>query len=147
MLQDKLLRKKKEIDKVFHSLDSTVVLVEGKRDEAALRAAGVTAPIVLAGGRKAERVAEEAEAFGKPVALLFDWDGEGERKTREYSELMGADTRLRKKMKRLLGLRTVEELGFRLSEFEKKVNENNGKDLHRYGKVPREGDLRDRRHR
>ena len=147
MLSDKLLRKKKEIDKVFHALDSTLVLVEGKRDRAALRDAGVTGPVVLCGGRKAERVAEEAQSLGLPATLLFDWDDEGERKTGEYSELMRADIRLRKKMKRLLGLRTVEELGFRLSELEKKVNENNGKNLHRHGKVPGEGELRDRRHR
>ena len=94
--------------KAIEELGDGVAIVEGKNDASALQALGVER-IVLASS--ATRLAGELE--GK-VFLLFDFDQEGERKTREYADAFFnegkiADVRLRDKFRTALGIRCFED--------------------------------------
>ncbi|MGC8851345.1 MAG: toprim domain-containing protein [Candidatus Micrarchaeia archaeon] len=112
-----MAERKKLLDKTFEALSGSVVVVEGKRDAAALAGVGVVARVVLAVGRLegvARRVA--GLAGGGRVVLLTDFDLEGERKAAELKELLSlegvrVDDRLRRDFRRLFGVRCVEEVG------------------------------------
>lgn len=116
--------KTKLLDRTLAGLSGRTVLVEGKHDIRALQEAGVQAKAVAAAG-KPERIVEKLKDCGT-VFLLFDFDGEGERKTRIFRELFEAagitvDTLARKRLGMLLGLRTFEELPPRLAEFRERM--------------------------
>jgi len=96
--------------------NAPLLLVEGLRDERALREMGFQSPVLRAND-KPERVAQrvlELTPTGEPV-LLFDFDHEGERKLRDYRQALesaGArcDGRLRLQLKWLTGQRHIEDL-------------------------------------
>jgi 5S rRNA maturation endonuclease (ribonuclease M5) len=108
--------KQKLLRRTSEALDgASVILVEGVRDERALRAIGVGAPVLRA-NQTAERVAERALRHGAgDVVLLFDFDEEGERKMdacRAALEALGGrcDARSRVNLQRLTGVRHIEDL-------------------------------------
>jgi len=123
------LERKKLFAKTMASLENSVVVVEGKKDERALRNAGFQGVVLTASGKTESIVAKVARlAKNKQVALLFDYDGEGRRKTRFFKERfllegISADDLLWKKMRVALGLRVVEELVSKLSELNDVVKE------------------------
>ena len=121
-------RKRKVLERTLDGLDGRTAVVEGKHDIRALREAGVQAVAVAAVGRP-ERVVEKLRDCGE-VFLLFDFDGEGERKTGVFRELFEAagvktDVLARKRLGQLLGIRTFEELPAKLREFDEKLEREN----------------------
>jgi len=119
-----LKEKAKLLVRTVNGLSGRVVVVEGKRDALALQKCGIFFGAVAAVG-KPERVVEKAGATGR-VSLLFDFDDEGERKTRVFSELFrcaGAevDTLSRKRFRQVLGITFFEEMPAKLREFEEKM--------------------------
>ncbi|NYZ74966.1 toprim domain-containing protein [Candidatus Micrarchaeota archaeon] len=122
--------KKKFLAKTLAHLNEALILVEGKRDAAALEEIGVT-EVIEAAGRKPERVVFNALKRLKPrqkLVLLFDYDAEGERKTQEFTEMLCAegvvpDVLQRKNFRRLLGARHVEESVAALNRLEQELSE------------------------
>ncbi|MFH0973447.1 MAG: toprim domain-containing protein [Candidatus Micrarchaeota archaeon] len=120
--------KRKLLVKTKRGLDAAIVIVEGKRDERALRETlAPTAETVKAGGRSADAVARRAiEAVEeenkeekedkekrKRIVVLTDFDAEGERRAAEITEALVAegvapDASLRRNFARLFGVRCVE---------------------------------------
>ncbi len=104
------------LDKALRALDGKIVFVEGKHDVTALEELGVDAHLVCAHGvplRLAEKHAEAAKTAG--CVLLFDFDDEGIRKVRVFTELLQALgvnplQTVRNRIGRVFGVRTVEEL-------------------------------------
>lgn len=111
-------------------LEKSVVVVEGKKDEKALRNVGFQGVVLAANGSVERFVAKVGcIAENKKIALLFDYDGEGKRKTRFFKErfqLEGirADDLLWKKLRLALGLRVVEELVSKLSELNDRISKD-----------------------
>ncbi len=115
--------KTKLLERTLDGLEGQVVLVEGKHDVRALQETGVSARVRTATG-KPQRLVEKLG--GGPVFLLFDFDEEGERRARVFHELLEAagtraDTLARKRLRMLLGLRTIEELPTKLREFRERT--------------------------
>jgi 5S rRNA maturation endonuclease (ribonuclease M5) len=117
-------RKLKPLRRILKQLDGSVVVVEGKRDVAALREAGVgNARMVQAVGsaeRVANLVAKIALQTGrKRVVVLTDFDVEGKRRNAELEEALlaegiSANAVLRREFKRLFRVNRVEQIGFAL---------------------------------
>jgi len=108
----------KDVEKILARLNRAVILVEGKKDEAALRKVGVTAPILRYGSGPQELAHRASQATRKPL-LLFDFDNEGKRKAAEmeallYGENAAPDRLLRRAFKHVFGVRTIEQLPFAL---------------------------------
>lgn len=125
--------KRKLLAKVRRGLGESVIVVEGKRDERALRETlAPTAETVKAGGRSADAVARRAvEAFDdgrkktggeltaektaeQKIVVLTDFDAEGERHASEITDALNAlgvapDASLRRNFVRLLGVKCVED--------------------------------------
>ena len=110
--------KAKWLAKTLRGMEGRVLVVEGKRDLWALREIGVSTEVVLANG-KTDAIVEEAIRISheakKPVALLFDFDAEGKRKTAFFKEAFyahdaNADIGLGMEVGRLFRVRTIEEL-------------------------------------
>jgi len=122
---------RKFLAKTLANLNEALVLVEGKRDAAALEEIGVKTEVIEAAGRKPERVVFLALKQLRPrqkLVLLLDYDAEGERKNREFTELLCAegvvpDVRQRQNFRRLLGARRVEESVAALNKLEKELSE------------------------
>ncbi|MFH0836081.1 MAG: toprim domain-containing protein [Candidatus Micrarchaeota archaeon] len=126
-----LEEKAKALDKLVKGLNGKVLVVEGKHDVNALRQFGLNNRVFTATG-KPERVITRVTETKAPVVLLFDFDEEGKRKTKFFQQrflLEGtiADVETGKRLKALLGLRTIEELNSKYEELlrelkNKKVN-------------------------
>ena len=109
------LEKRGKVDKLIARLNNEILVVEGKRDEAALRDIGVTGDIVIAVGnieRLVNRIASKCR--GEPAVILFDFDETGNERTSQLSERLihegfPPDIATRKTLRRLLGLRFFEE--------------------------------------
>ncbi len=123
---------RKLLEKTKRGLDDRVVIVEGKRDERALRESGFapTAPIVKAGGKNAGETAKHAVEARKrekqEIAVLTDYDGEGERRAAEINEALLAlgvapDSALRRNFRRLLGVNCVEDAPTALERLEERL--------------------------
>lgn len=116
-----------EVEKLFRRLNrpGRVILVEGKKDETALRDWGVETTILRFGSGPAA-LARRAAALSSDPVLLFDFDDEGERKTREMEGLLAAenafaDRGLRRQFRRVFKVRTVEALPLALQRISSKV--------------------------
>mgnify|MGYP001060460268 CR=1 FL=1 len=57
-------------------------IVEGRRDLLALRALGLTGPVIMASRRSALDLAEEAARSYQEIILLTDWDRKGDEMAR-----------------------------------------------------------------
>ncbi|MCK4858918.1 MAG: toprim domain-containing protein [candidate division Zixibacteria bacterium] len=121
-----------DLDAFLRSLEEKVVVVEGKHDVDALHALGVRPRLVEAVGKTEQvvrRVLELSRGEPKSVVLLFDYDGEGERKNEEFECLFNCegfgsvlDRLPRKRLKAFLGLRTIEEIVAKYDEYKVKQN-------------------------
>jgi 5S rRNA maturation endonuclease (ribonuclease M5) len=54
------------------------IIVEGRRDEQALRSLGLPGPVIMASRRPALDLAEDAARSFSKIILLTDWDDKGE---------------------------------------------------------------------
>jgi len=83
------------------------VIVEGRRDEQALRALGLSGPVIMASRRSALDLAEDAARSFSQIILLTDWDGKGDEMCRmieRHLRSLGArpDADLRSRLKKLV---------------------------------------------
>jgi 5S rRNA maturation endonuclease (ribonuclease M5) len=112
--------------KTLGKLRAETILVEGKRDRRALQELIPGAKIFLAQGKK-ERLVERLSGC-RTVAVLFDFDEEGNRKTQEWRELLSeegfrVDAESRKRLRAALGITFFEDLDRKKSELETKMEE------------------------
>lgn len=72
--------------------DDTVILVEGRKDETALRRLGVESEVVRVSGngRSLDETALRVATRYEDAILLTDWDGQGEALLREMKQLLEA---------------------------------------------------------
>lgn len=109
----------KLLRKVLLELKNGLLLVEGRNDLLALGKIGILGNVLLAIGRN-EQIIQKTLSKLEPnqkLILLFDYDPEGERKTAFFRELFLnegalADIEIRKKVKMLFGITTIEELPY-----------------------------------
>src|SRR3989344_3666144 len=109
--QDKFLKK------ILLELKNGLLLVEGKNDLEALKELGIAGNVIWANGQN-EQIGENALSKlekGQKLILLFDLDAEGERKTQFFrgqflGEGVDADIEMRKMVRALFGITTMEEL-------------------------------------
>ena len=139
--------KRKLLEKTKRALDGCVIVVEGKRDERALRESGLApnAETVKCGGKNAFATArqalenkekDETNETKKRIVVLTDFDAEGERRAAEINEALASegnasDASVRRDFRRLLGARCVEDAPSALErledELEKKIGKNRKK--------------------
>ncbi|MFH1246929.1 MAG: hypothetical protein V1644_00980 [Candidatus Micrarchaeota archaeon] len=120
------MKAKKLIDKLNQGV--FLLVVEGKRDVAALRNIGITANIVQANGTPEFIVNKITKEFSglKPV-LLFDFDQAGQEKIKQLEPLIlasnvVADTHIRFEFKAIFnGLHFFEDVDKKLEEIEKEI--------------------------
>ena len=60
------------------SYQGAAIIVEGRRDEQALRALGLPGPVIMASRRSALDLAEDAARDYPQIILLTDWDRKGD---------------------------------------------------------------------
>ena len=83
------------------------IIVEGRHDELALRALGLSGPVIMASHRRALDLAEEAARSFSTIVLLTDWDSKGDEMARNiehHLRSMGSrpDAQLRSRLKKLV---------------------------------------------
>ncbi len=100
------------------SREGTAIIVEGQRDERALRALGATGPIIMASRRPALDLAEDAARRYKEIVILTDWDLKGEEMARIMEQHLlhtssHVDMEIRERLKKLVRkeIKDVESLG------------------------------------
>ena len=89
------------------SSEGAAIIVEGRRDEAALRALGIHGPVIMASRRSALRLAEDAARCYAAIILLTDWDEKGEEMALNIAHCLEgaglrADLEIRCKLKKLV---------------------------------------------
>ena len=120
--------KRKLLGKVKRELDEAIIIIEGKRDERALRETGFApnAKTVKCGGKNAEATARQAienKDEKQQIVVLTDFDEEGERRASEITEALNAlgttpNAALRRNFRRLLGVSCVEDAPCALTRLE-----------------------------
>ncbi len=83
------------------------IIVEGMRDERALRALGVSGPVIMASRRPALLLAEDAARRYREIVVLTDWDLKGDEmavKIDQYLRMAGIrpDMDIRSRLKKLV---------------------------------------------
>jgi 5S rRNA maturation endonuclease (ribonuclease M5) len=128
-----LLRKK---DKMFRRLldelseSRAVIIVEGKKDAAALHCIGISNPVFILNQSPdvvAERVSKEADE----AVVLTDFDRKGEELfLRVLSALESHGVKpnvdVRRRLRYLFGVRFIEELDKKVKEFEERLEKLGG---------------------
>ncbi|MDP3742147.1 MAG: hypothetical protein Q8R15_02420 [Candidatus Micrarchaeota archaeon] len=116
------LEKLKRVEKLIEKLNEGdfILVVEGKRDVAALANIGITAKIITANGRPEGILKRISSTELKPV-VLFDFDETGQERQSRFVELLLAsdvvpEVQIRKEFKRIFGLRFFEEADKKLEE-------------------------------
>jgi 5S rRNA maturation endonuclease (ribonuclease M5) len=89
------------------SSQGTAIIVEGRRDEMALRSLGIRGPVIMASPRSALDLAEDAARNYKSIIVLTDWDEKGDEMARSIdghlrSAGLSADIDTRSRLKRLV---------------------------------------------
>lgn len=82
-------------------------IVEGRRDELALRALGLTGPVIMASRRSALDLAEDAARSYREIILLTDWDRKGDEMARTIEQHLWSvgsrpDGEIRSRIKKLV---------------------------------------------
>lgn len=116
-IEERLKKAKKLIVKLNAGF---VLVVEGKRDEAALANVGITCKIIQANG-KAESVVKRIAATGLKPVVLFDFDSTGNEREKRLIELLLAygvvpETSIRREFQRVFGLRFFEDVDTKYEE-------------------------------
>jgi 5S rRNA maturation endonuclease (ribonuclease M5) len=109
MLIDQIL----EIQKEIKGLSEVPIIVEGKRDEKALKNLGFQ-KIVKISGKPLEKVLEEVKDY-KSVVILTDFDEEGRKIFSRLNKLLSShkikvNSFLRKKIKSIFKIKKIEEI-------------------------------------
>lgn len=124
-----VLEKLGKIEKLIGQLNygNFILIVEGKRDMAALRNLGLTAKIIAAVGRP-EQLVSKIVATGKKPVILFDFDETGIERTKRLAELLEnegvvPDITVRNKFRGLLGIRFFEESDSRFEKLKIEIEE------------------------
>jgi 5S rRNA maturation endonuclease (ribonuclease M5) len=111
------------------SCHGAAVIVEGRRDMQALRALGLTGPVIMASRRRALDLAEDAARSYTQIILLTDWDGKGDEMCRtleRHLRSLGSrpDGEIRSRLKKLVKkeIKDVESL----SRYADKMREQYG---------------------
>ncbi|MGA9097412.1 MAG: toprim domain-containing protein [Methanotrichaceae archaeon] len=101
------------------STEGTVIIVEGKRDESALRSLGIRGPVMMASHKSALDLAEDVSRKYSQIIMLTDWDEKGEEMAlniEQHLRSVGsrADMDIRSRLKRLVRkeIKDVESLDF-----------------------------------
>lgn len=101
------------------SAGGAVIIVEGRRDESALRSLGIEGPVRMASHRPALDLAEDVARNFSQIIVLTDWDEKGEEMARiieQHLRSVGsrADMDTRSRLKRLVRkeIKDVESLDF-----------------------------------
>ncbi|MCX6669200.1 MAG: topoisomerase [Methanothrix sp.] len=101
------------------SLQGAAIIVEGRRDEQALRALGLKGPVIMASRRSALHLAEDAARSFAQIVLLTDWDEKGDEMAKTIElHLRSAGSRpdleIRSRLKKLVKkeIKDVESLSF-----------------------------------
>jgi len=101
------------------STEGAVIIVEGKRDESALRSLGIRGPVMMASYKSALNLAEDVSRKYSQIIMLTDWDEKGEEMAlniEQHLRSVGsrADMDIRSKLKRLVRkeIKDVESLDF-----------------------------------
>jgi 5S rRNA maturation endonuclease (ribonuclease M5) len=109
------------------------IIVEGMRDERALRALGVSGPVIMASCRPALELAEDTARKYKEIVVLTDWDLKGDEmalKIEQHLRSSGvrADMEIRSKLKKLVRkeIKDVESLSLYVGRM-RELNRNGGK--------------------
>jgi 5S rRNA maturation endonuclease (ribonuclease M5) len=89
------------------SSQGAAVIVEGKRDELALRSLGLRGPMIMASRRSALDLAEDAARRFQKIVMLTDWDAKGDEMASNidmHLRSMGvrAELDIRNKLKKLV---------------------------------------------
>lgn len=89
------------------STEGAVIIVEGRRDESALRSLGINGPVMLASHKSSLDLAEDVSRKYSQIIILTDWDEKGEEMCRileQHLRSVGsrADTDIRNRLKRLV---------------------------------------------
>jgi 5S rRNA maturation endonuclease (ribonuclease M5) len=89
------------------SYQGAAIIVEGRRDEQALRALGLPGPVIMASRRSALNLAEDAARNYPQIILLTDWDRKGDEMCRTIERhLRSAGSRpdgvIRSRLKKLV---------------------------------------------
>ena len=89
------------------SSQGAAVIVEGRRDELALRSLGLRGPMIMASRRPALDLAEDAARRFRKIVLLTDWDAKGDEMALNidmHLRSMGvqADLDIRNRLKKLV---------------------------------------------
>jgi 5S rRNA maturation endonuclease (ribonuclease M5) len=94
------------------------IVVEGRRDEMALRSLGIEGPVILASRRPALDLAEEAAESYSEIILLTDWDSKGDEMASTIEQHLRCtpahiDLEIRSRLKKLVKkeIKDVESLG------------------------------------
>lgn len=108
----------------------TAIIVEGMRDMRALRALGISGPVILASRRPALELAEDAARRYKEIIVLTDWDQKGDEMAGMIDQHLRsagirADLDIRSRLKKLVRkeIKDVESL----SRYVERMRELNGK--------------------
>lgn len=76
--------------RLLAAAEEATILVEGRRDAAAVEALGLGPSVLLNQGKSLVQLADELVAAGRPLELLMDWDRTGnERQARLRAILIG----------------------------------------------------------
>lgn len=89
------------------SHNGAAIIVEGMRDERALRSLGVSGPVIMASRRPALELAEDAAQRYEAIVVLTDWDLKGDEmalKIEQHLRSAGvrADVEIRSRLKKLV---------------------------------------------
>jgi len=111
------------------SLQGAAIIVEGRRDEQALRALGLKGPVIMASRRPALHLAEDAAKSFAQIVLLTDWDEKGDEMAKTIELHLRAagsrpDLEIRSRLKKLVKkeIKDVESLSFYVD----RMREQNG---------------------
>ncbi len=101
------------------SSEGALIIVEGRRDESALRSLGIRGPVMTASYRSALDLAEDVSRSYSRIIMLTDWDEKGEEMAlniEQHLRSVGsrADMDIRSRLKRLVRkeIKDVESLDF-----------------------------------
>jgi 5S rRNA maturation endonuclease (ribonuclease M5) len=108
------------------SRQGAAIIVEGRRDEMALRSLGVVGPVIMASRRPALNLAEELAKSYSEIILLTDWDRKGDEMANTIEQHLRCtssrtDLEIRSRLKKLVKkeIKDVESLGIYVERMRK----------------------------
>jgi 5S rRNA maturation endonuclease (ribonuclease M5) len=108
------------------SRQGAAIIVEGRRDEMALRSLGVVGPVIMASHRPALDLAEEVAQSYSEIILLTDWDSKGDEMATAIEQHLRCtssrtDLEIRSRLKKLVKkeIKDVESLGIYVERMRK----------------------------